>query len=229
MVDAVLFEFEGVLADTRDARRDALFAALAEEGVILDDTAYREHCAWLPVRSAVRAAFRVADVSRDATSVELTAVKAEQRFSARVEMGVSLADGARTLVEVLQSTARLGIVSRAARRDIDRTLALAELEHAFEFVVSDDDPFAPKPSPAPYQGAIERLSRRRSVVTGNVVALEDGPAGIRSARSAGLRCVAVGALPLHLAVDADGLLPSLVGQTAATIDAVTRGARTADR
>lgn len=229
MLQAVLFEFDGVLADTHGARRDALFAALADEGVVLDEVAYREHCAWLPVRSAVMAAFRIANASRDDTSVELTAMKAEQWFGARVEMGVSLTDGARELVAALHPHARLGIVSRAARRDIDRALALADMEHAFEFVISDDDPFPPKPSPAPYRGALQRLARRRPVVPSNVVALEDGPAGIRAAKGAQVRCAAVGPLPLHLAVDADALLPSLVGQTAATIDAVTQGTRTADR
>jgi len=63
----------------------------------------------------------------------------------------------------------------------------------------------------------------------HVVALEDGAAGIRSAKSAGLRCAVVGSLPVHLAVDADALIPSLIGQRAATIDALTRGEHGAER
>jgi beta-phosphoglucomutase-like phosphatase (HAD superfamily) len=55
----------------------------------------------------------------------------------------------------------------------------------------------------------------------HVVALEDGVAGIRSAKSAGVRCAAVGPLPVHLAVDADALIPSLIGQRAPTIDSLT--------
>ena len=133
------------------------------------------------------------------------------------------------LIESLQGQTRLAIVSRASRADIDATLALAQLDHAFEFVVADDDAFQPKPSPAPYLGALDRLTRRRTVKATHVVALEDGVAGIRSAKAAGLRCAVVGSLPVHLAVDADALLPSLIGQRAATIDALTRGEHGAER
>ena len=65
--------------------------------------------------------------------------------------------------------------------------------------------------------------------TGADFALEDGRAGIRAAKRAGLRCAVVGPIPAHLAMDADALLPTLVGQTAASIDALTSGERTADR
>jgi beta-phosphoglucomutase-like phosphatase (HAD superfamily) len=61
------------------------------------------------------------------------------------------------------------------------------------------------------------------------VALEDGPTGIRAAKTAGLRCAAVGPLPVHLAVDADALIPSLTTLTIASLDAVTLGAHGAGR
>jgi beta-phosphoglucomutase-like phosphatase (HAD superfamily) len=63
----------------------------------------------------------------------------------------------------------------------------------------------------------------------NVVALEDGPTGIRAAKAAGLRCAVIGAVPVHEAVDADALIPSLVGMTIASIDTLTLGERGAQR
>jgi HAD superfamily hydrolase (TIGR01509 family) len=229
MVSAVLLEFEGVIAETRDARRRALLDSIMEDGIALTDAEYLEHCAGVPPRSAVRAAFTLRGAG-DETTVELAALRAERRFASVMETGLSLAAGARDFVTALHGHVRLGIVSRAARGDIDPVLALAGLDHAFEFVIADDDAYMPKPSPAPYLGALDRLSRRRAVTGETVVALEDGPAGIRSAKGAGLRCAAIGALPVHLAVDADALLPTLAGQTAASIDALTSSrARTAER
>jgi beta-phosphoglucomutase-like phosphatase (HAD superfamily) len=61
------------------------------------------------------------------------------------------------------------------------------------------------------------------------VALEDGAAGIRAAKAAGLRCAVVGALPMHLALDADALIPSLVGLAVRSLDLVTHGAHGAER
>jgi HAD superfamily hydrolase (TIGR01509 family) len=229
MVSAVLLEFEGVIADTRDARRQALLDSIGEDGVDLTGAEYLAHCASVPVRSAVRAAFALRNVPGDDTSTELAALRAEQRFASLIEMGLSLADGARELVAALHGHTRLGIVSRAARRDIDHVLALAGLDDSFEFVIADDDAYAPKPSPAPYLGALERLARRRAVTARDVVALEDGPAGIRSAKDAGLRCAVIGELPVHFAVSADALLPTLAGQTVASIDALTSAALTAER
>ena len=229
MVDAVLVEFDGVLADTRTARRAALLDTLEEDGITISESEYRDRCSAMPVRAAVRAAYSARHISVDDTVVDLAAVRAEKRFSTAVQSGLSLTTGARAFIEAAQSQTRLGIVSRATRTDIEATLALAQLEHAFEFVIADDDPFAQKPSPASYQGAIERLKRRRAVNARNVIALEDGSAGIHAAKGAGLRCAAVGALPVHVAVDADGTIPSLIGQTVASLDAVTLSTWAAER
>jgi HAD superfamily hydrolase (TIGR01509 family) len=229
MVDAVLLEFDGVLADTRAARRAALLDTLEEDGITISEFEYRDRCAAMPVRAAVRAAYAARHIAPDDTAIDLAAVRAEKRFSIAVQSGVSLTSGARAFVEAVHSHTRLGIVSRAARSDIEAALSLAQLDDGFEFIIADDDAFAPKPSPASYHGAVERLKRRRAVNTRNVIALEDGATGIRAAKDAGLRCAVVGALPVHVAVDADGMIPSLIGQTVATLDAVTLGTRAAER
>ena len=229
MIDAVLFEFEGVIADTSATRRRTLLETLREDGVGLSESEYTEHCAGMPVRASVRAALALRNVARDETLVDLLAMRTERRFADLVGTGLSLIDGAGELIESLQGHMRLGIVSRASRADIDATLALAQLDHAFEFIIANEDAFQPKPSPAPYFGALDRLARRRTVNTQHVVALEDSAAGIRSAKAAGLRCAVVGALPVHVAVNADALMPSLIGQRAATIDALTRGEHRAER
>ena len=229
MIEAVLLEFEGVIADTQSARREALLDTLAEDGVELSDVEYVERCAAMPTRAAARNAYTLRQHACDETIVDLVALRAQRRFGTLIETGLSLVDGARAFIESLHGRTRLGIVSRAARTEIDATLRLAGLDHAFEFIISDDDTFAPKPSPAPYVGALDRLARRRVVRPGHVVALEDGACGIRSATTAGIRCAVVGAIPIHLAVDADALVPSLAGHTAASLDALTLGTRTAER
>ena len=229
MIDAVLVEVEGLGADKSATRRLPVLETLREDGIALSASEYIEHCAGMAVRASVRAALALRNFPHDDTSIELVAMRTERRFADLVGTGLSLVGGAVELIESLQGQTRLAIVSRASRADIDATLALAQLDHAFEFIVADDDAFQPKPSPAPYLGALDRLTRRRTVKATHVVALEDGVAGIRSAKAAGLRCAVVGSLPVHLAVDADALLPSLIGQRAATIDALTRGEHGAER
>lgn len=210
-IDAVLFEFDGVLAETSAARRGALQRSLAEDGIRLSDVEYADFCATLPVRDAVRAALALRGASDDETSIDLATLRAERRFAEYLGKGVSLAEGAADLIAELAGRVRLGIVARAGRRQVDMVIALSGLEHVFECVVAAEDAYPPKPSPAPYQSALARLGRRRPLRTSAVLALEDGAAGIRSARAAGLRCLAVGHLPVHQAMDADAYVASLAG------------------
>jgi beta-phosphoglucomutase len=218
MIDAVLFEFDGVLADTGGARSDALRSTLHEDGVALSANEYREHCAGRSFSDAVRAALELRGVVLDETGVDLLVLRAERAYGVAVGKGITLADGVPQVVERLAGSVRLGIVTRAARREVDSVLALAGLDHAFTVVVTAEDVSAGKPSPLPFRVALERLARLRPTPASACVALEDTLAGIRSARAAGLRAVAVGALPAHVAMEADGLLPALSGLTLAALE-----------
>ena len=214
MLDTVLLELEGVIADTGEARRDAIFAALRADGVQLPDTEYRDLCAGLSFDEAVRAAFRGAGRGRDETAIALAAHRAERAYRAYIGKGLTLVEGARETLERLHDSVRLALVTRSSRNDAMFVLSLARVEHLFTCVVASEDA-PPKPSPEPYRLALARLQRARArVVRGTVVAIEDGLPGIQSARVAGLATVVVGDVPAHVAVEADGYVQSIAGLTA---------------
>src|SRR6476469_1767747 len=87
MVDGVLLDWEGVLADTGHARRDSLLRALADEGVRFDETAYDECCLGLSVQEAAAAAV---GTFADPTLLELVTLRARRNFGARVSQGFTL-------------------------------------------------------------------------------------------------------------------------------------------
>ena len=219
MFQAVLFELEGVLADTRTFRQRALQETFAHDGVRIPDSEC-EACADLPVRGAVAAAFAHAGVDADDVALDLATLRAERRFAELLSLGFALCDGARELVAHLAGRTRLAVVTRASRREADTILSLAGLEFAFECVITNDTVHVGKPSPEAYETALRTMSRLRPMHASQVLALEDGPAGIRSARSAGVRCLAVGALPAHRAMQAEGLLPTLRGHTLGSLEGV---------
>lgn len=218
---AVLLEMEGVLVETRDLRRDALLRALAEDGIAVDLVAYDDLAHGLPVRAAARAITAASDEALDEIGIELLALRAERHFAESIGTGIILTDGARDTLGALHGVARLGLVTRASRREVEPILAAADAGFLFECIVTGDDVAgAPKPSPESYHAAIRRLARRRTMGPGDAIALEDGRAGIRAARAAGLRCLAVGDVPPFRALDADGYLPTLRGATLDSLDAV---------
>jgi HAD superfamily hydrolase (TIGR01509 family) len=225
MVDVVLLELEGVLLQTGELRRRALERAFADEGLPVIARSAGD-CTALPVRAAVSAALARANEARDETGVDLLTLRAERHFLDSVSRGLTLAAGAGDFVAGLQGSARLAIVTRASRRETELLLSLAGLDLAFETVVTSDDVREPKPAAAPYHVALERLRRRRALTAATVVALEDGVAGIRAARDAGVRCIAVGACPAFTAIEADGYLEDLAGATLETLRALVMRATT---
>ncbi|GMV08923.1 MAG TPA: HAD family phosphatase [Gemmatimonadaceae bacterium] len=221
VIDAVLLEFDGVLADTARARREALLSVLGEEGFRLTPEEYRESCAGLATPDAIRGALRRRAVLVDDTDLELLTLRVDRVFSAHVGKGIVLVDGARETVERLAARVRLGIVSRSPRRDVEFVLSLAQLEHAFACVIGVEDAFPGKPDAAPYHAALRRLERRRPVPPeGVVVAIEDSIVGIQAAHAAGLRCIVVGDVPAHLAMEAEAIVPAITGLDVATIEAL---------
>jgi beta-phosphoglucomutase-like phosphatase (HAD superfamily) len=207
MVNAVLLEWEGVLADTRLARRNALLAALAEEGVASDAVADEESCRGRSVHVAATTALRLAGRG-DATLADLVALRAERAFLAGLAAGFVLAPGAAAFVEHAQLRARLMIVTRATRAETDLVLRLSGLDGAISAVVSADDVLGDVPSASLYTQALDHLARRRPIEASRTVAVVDALPGIRAARAAGVPVLAVGA-PAHEALEADGAVDAV--------------------
>ena len=129
MVDAVLLEWEGVLADTTGARSDAMLRALAAEGMNVDPAFVEAHCHLATVHATAQAS--VAGAGRtDPALVDLVALRATRAFSAGLESGFVLLPGAREFVERAQLGAPVAIVTRATRADVEYMLRLAGLESA---------------------------------------------------------------------------------------------------
>jgi len=114
------------------------------------------------------------------------------------------------------------------RQDIEAALALAGLEFAFETIVAAEDVAMPKPSGQPYERALNRLARRRSVSPHSTLAIEDSVSGIMAARAVHLSCIAIGPCTPHHAVRADAYVASLQSHTLHTLEQlVARSVRAA--
>ena len=88
----------------------------------------------------------------------------------------------------------MALCSGALRQDIDPILKNLKLDKAFDVIVTADDVAVSKPDPACYALAIKRLQQKFSkneITSANSLAIEDTPAGIQSAKGAGLKVLAV--------------------------------------
>lgn len=211
-VPVLLIEFEGVLADTAALRASAITEALAVDGIALNGALLRT-TAGHTTEEAIRRIREAVGAPDDPTAVELSRLRAERAFAERAGKGLSLQRGAPEALEKLTSVARLALVTRASRREVEFVLDLAGLDALFRPVIALEDCFPAKPSRAPYDAALKRVG---DLFPGQIlrgVAVEDSVAGVRAARAAGMMTVIVGDVPAHEAMEADSWVESLVDLT----------------
>ena len=95
-------------------------------------------------------------------------------------------DGMKELIAELAPFYRLAVVSGSNRKTV-HGLVNKFFPGAFQVIITGDDVKKSKPDPEPYLKAIEKLG----VPKEECIVIENAPLGIRSAKSAGLRCIAV--------------------------------------
>jgi beta-phosphoglucomutase-like phosphatase (HAD superfamily) len=194
MVRAVVFDFDGVLANSEPLHFAAYRELLAAEGIALTESEYYERYLGFDDARAFEAIAADRGRSWDANAIsDLTRRKAA--LLEKLEQGGQsiLFPGARQAVERLAAAFPLAIASGALGSEIARVLKREALAHHFAAIVSSDDAVRSKPSPDPYLCAVDRLAHAagRTLRASECVAVEDSPWGIDSARAAGLLAVAV--------------------------------------
>ena len=128
------------------------------------------------------------------------------RYRAAVADGSTVHEHVRAAVRYAAERVPIGVVSGAARDEIEPVLAAAGLAQLFRTIVSSDDVVEGKPDPEGYLRAVEVLG----VPAEDVLVLEDTEAGIASTKAAGTRVVAVaGTLAPERLAAADELVERL--------------------
>jgi beta-phosphoglucomutase len=182
---AVLFDFDGVMAETENHHVAAWQRTLGAMGwQVPDEIAAR--AAEVDDREFLTDLFTLRGMPVDKVDewVRRKQVLTVQllRASPRLYPGVV------ELVRTLRGKVRLAVVSGTWRENVEAVLEAAGLTDAFDTIVGKEDVTARKPAPEPYQLALKRLR----LTARSAVALEDSATGMASARAAGLRVIAVG-------------------------------------
>ncbi len=184
-VAAVVFDFDGVLADTERLHLRALQGAVAARGWTLTDEDYFAYYLGFDDRGCVEElGRRLAVPLSDATARALLRDKAA-RYDALLARGEVLYPGADGCVGLLADRWPLAIASGSLRGEIERILAANGLRDRFQVIVGADDVEQGKPAPDTYARAVEALG----VAPATAVAIEDSPWGLLSALDAGLQAV----------------------------------------
>jgi beta-phosphoglucomutase len=186
-IQAVVFDFDGVLADSEPLHLRAYQALLEPHGIHLDQATYCERYLGYDDEGALQRMAEDNGLLLGDEEIEMLVVEKGRVFEALVGQRDVLYPGASECVRRLAAACPVGIASGALRADIDLILRGAALAPLFKFIVAAGDTDRTKPAPDPYLRAAEL----HGVPAGACVAIEDSHWGLESARAAGLRTIAI--------------------------------------
>lgn len=192
MIRAVVFDFDGVIANSEPLHFRAYRDVLADRGLTLTESAYYEHYLGYDDIGAFKAI--AADRGQSFTESEIADLVAKKavRLEALESTGSVLFPGAREAITRMASTWPTAIASGALKAEILRVLDHESLRALVPIVVSAEDTAASKPDPAPYLLAVALLATDISALSpSECVAIEDSRWGLLSARAAGLRTIGI--------------------------------------
>jgi len=225
LLSAVVFDFDGVIADSEPLHFEGFRRVLARQGVALSKSEYYEKYLGYDDVGAFRAALTDHGHRVDDATIAALVTAKLALFPEMVAGQPVIYEGAAACIERLGAEVPLAIASGAALDDIEVILCGTGLRERFRTIVAAEHTPRSKPHPDPYLRAVDIL-REQGVLPGDtpsrhVVAIEDSVWGLQSARDAGLRTVAV--TTSYRAEDlgvADLVVPSLDAVTIAVLEAL---------
>jgi len=189
---ALIFDFDGVLADSEPLHLAAFQQVLAPEGILLARDDYYATYLGYDDHDAIALALRRHGQPDDGARVRALMARKAECFLGLVAQGVALFPGAAALVREAAAHVPLAIGSGALRNEIELILEHAGLRSAFAAIVSAEDVAHGKPAPDTYLQACAALGARLpGLAPADCAVVEDSPDGVEAARRAGMRCLAV--------------------------------------
>ena len=209
-VRAIVFDFDGVLADSELLHLRVYRELLAPAGVTISDEAYFDRYLGSDDEGVFQQIAIDYKLLLGDEEIEMLIAEKARRFEALVASGGVMYPGAAACVRRLGAAWPLGIASGARRGEIELMLDGAGLADVFKFIVAAGDTDHGKPAPDPYLRAAEL----HGAAPGACVAIEDSHAGLESARSAGMRTVGIANTYPRDTLSADAVIGSLDELTA---------------
>jgi HAD superfamily hydrolase (TIGR01509 family) len=182
-IEAVVFDLDGVLIQSEEVWDDVRERFTRERGGRYDDGIQRAMMGMSSTEWS-RYLHETAGVPDEPAAINDEVVR---RMLAAYHERLPLIDGAHDAVRRLAGAFTLAVASSSNRPLIDAVLREAGLEELFAATVSSEEVARGKPAPDVYLEAARRLR----VDPARCAAIEDSHGGIRSAKAAGMRVLAI--------------------------------------
>jgi HAD superfamily hydrolase (TIGR01509 family) len=183
MIEAVVFDLDGVIVDSEQVWDDVRERLAKERGGRWHEGA---QAAMMGMSSPEWSAYMHDEIGLSESPEEINE-EVVRRMLTRYGDELPLIDGAVEAVRRLADAFLLAVASSSNRPLIETVLREARIDDRFDAVVSSEEVASGKPAPDVYLEA----SRRLRVDPTRAAAIEDSSNGIRAAHAAGMRVIAV--------------------------------------
>ena len=224
-MDALIFDLDGVLVDSEPLHLRTFQQVLACEKLTLTEQAYFDCYLGYDDRDAFAAVAR--DNGREFSPEDITRLIAKKTaLLKKLLADITPMPGAVELVrQAADADVPMAVCSGALREEVELACRAIGLLDCFRTVVSADQVGRSKPDPESYRLSLQRLteSTGKPLDAAKVVAVEDTPAGIESARGAGMKTLAVtNSYPADALAAADRIVTSLADVALADLEALVQ-------
>lgn len=184
MLQAVIFDLDGTLANTDPVHLQVWREILEPHGYTVDEAFFKEKISGRLNEYLIK---ELLPHLSEAEGEQL-AVDKEAQFRELAASELTRMPGFDELYNwIKHRDLKTAVVTNAPRANAEFVLKILELETAFDFVLIAGDLPRSKPDPLPYQTALERLG----IGTEAAVVFEDSKAGIQSAVAAQIPTIGV--------------------------------------
>jgi HAD superfamily hydrolase (TIGR01509 family) len=215
-IEAVIFDMDGILIDSEHVWDEIRENLAKERGGRWHDGAQR---AMMGMSSPEWSTYMHDVIGLPESPQEINDEVVRQMLE-RYAVAPPWIDGAREAIERMAGVWTIGLASSSNRELIDRVLEAGGYNELFGAAVSSEEVAGGKPRPDVYLEAARRLG----VDPENCVAIEDSHNGIRSAKAAGMACIAI-PNPMFPPGDALGEADIVLDTIASLDEAAVRAAR----
>lgn len=182
---AVIFDWDGTLADTRCVVIRTFQEVLTSIECVVNDE-FIERRIGIGAKNTFRDALKARGIPFDEETLD-DLVKKKTEIQLRLTQKVNLFDGAFELLESLQGRAKMALATMSNRRVINKLLYEKGVRKYFDVVISVDEVSKPKPNPEVFLRCMVELKTHPE----DCVVIEDSVFGVRAAKRAGMKCIAV--------------------------------------
>jgi beta-phosphoglucomutase len=199
--DSILFDFDGVLADTEPVHCACWAKVLSTIGITLTWDFYSSQCIGIDDRDMLRMLATQKEPPANWDEMWRLYPSKKQLFMARMISEPPFDAALDSFLRGLHGRYRLAVVSSSSRTEIEPMLSAGGLLQYFETIVGAESVTRYKPAPDPYLLAAERLK------VSNPLVVEDSEAGEAAGRAAGFEV---------LRISKPAEVPAAVGRRLAT-------------